>query len=667
MMPKPWQTLAYCASNVVAILAALYIAFWLDLDRPYWAMFTVFIVSQPISGAVRAKAVFRFAGTLAGAAMSVFLVPPLVQSPLLLCLAVSGWIAFCLYAALQDRTPRSYAFLLSGYSVAIVGLSTVNAPTAVYDVALSRFEEITIGIICATIAHSVFFPLNLGEVLRSKAEWAIRRSAGIAAKALAAPASAPSVEDVAAVAETVTELHRLYSQIGFETSNVPRVPAVMAALLDRLAVIVPSASLMVQAVRGAGDAMPGPAGATLDGAAAVFVAIAAGRPADIDGAIADLEAEIEALAEEELRDNILSAIAALRFAETILETLRDVAALATALNDRSVLRSVSGLLTGNLKRPLYNDKVLALLSAAAAAGSVLVTCSLWIYNAWPEGFVAAQFAAIVCCLFATQDGPSEVIGKAVIGILVALPFGALYEFAILPRTDGFVSLALVLSPMLLLLSYMQTSEKLEGAGQVLAIAFSGALALQESFAADFASFVNSNLAEIIGPLIAIAMLLIFRTIDPAWNARRIWRSGRSAVSDLARGADGMSQGWPLQMFDRIGLSATRLASVAKDRLEPDLLQDLRVGLNVSTLHQVAPEVPAVVRAAIRRVADAIAELYASDEGASRPSAPEIRNKLATLSELLVQSHSSEDRMRGLVAVCSLRADLSAGSHAVRPA
>src|SRR5579859_8210386 len=96
-MPRWSEKLTYCIANVAAVLAALYISLWLDLDRPYWAMFTVFIVSKPISGAVRAKGVYRFAGTLVGASISVFLVPPLVQSPVLLSLATSIWVAFCVF------------------------------------------------------------------------------------------------------------------------------------------------------------------------------------------------------------------------------------------------------------------------------------------------------------------------------------------------------------------------------------------------------------------------------------------------------------------------------------------------------------------------------------------------------------------------------------------
>jgi hypothetical protein len=67
VMTMPLKKLAFALANTAAVLAALYIAFARDLERPYWAMFTVFIVAKPISGAVRSKAVYRFCGTSAGA------------------------------------------------------------------------------------------------------------------------------------------------------------------------------------------------------------------------------------------------------------------------------------------------------------------------------------------------------------------------------------------------------------------------------------------------------------------------------------------------------------------------------------------------------------------------------------------------------------------------
>ena len=62
-------------------MLALWIAFGLDLRNPWWAMVTVYLTSQPLlSGALRARAVYRVLGTLLGAIATVVIVPNLVDS-----------------------------------------------------------------------------------------------------------------------------------------------------------------------------------------------------------------------------------------------------------------------------------------------------------------------------------------------------------------------------------------------------------------------------------------------------------------------------------------------------------------------------------------------------------------------------------------------------------
>jgi uncharacterized membrane protein YccC len=660
-MPRWTEKLTYCIANVAAVLAALYIAFWLDLDRPYWAMFTVFIVSKPISGAVRAKGVYRFIGTLVGASMSVFLVPPLVQSPVLLSLAVSAWVGLCLFFALQDRTPRSYAFLLAGYSVAIVGLSAVNAPTAIFDVALSRLEEISIGIACAAIAHSVFFPRNFGDILRCKAEAALANAALVASNAFGLEPKAPSVRQVASLASVVTEMHTLYSQTSFETSNVRRAPMVMAGLLDRISVILPKASSIAGALaaRQRVGEIPDPLRAELSDAATMLKAVGEGKVANFDATLANLEALSEMLDEEDTTESIELEQLVVRHAEDLLRSVQEGAVLASALTDADAAGEVSALLPDSDKRPLYRDQALALLSAASAAGATLVACFLWIWTSWPEGFVAAQFAAICCSLFATLDRPSEVIGEAVLGIIISLPIAAIYEFAILPGVDGFASLALVLSPMLILFSFLQTFERLEGAAMVIAIAFSGALALQESFASDFASFINANLAEICGPLIAVAMLLVFRTIDPVWNAKRMIRSVWRSVNDLSRAAPKNPGAWALQMFDRVGMAAQRLDLDGANAVQPDLLRDIRVGLNIIALQGLKDQFTSTMKAAMQDVVSRLSEAYQAAVSHASPSRfAALSNRLDVLADLFSQMPRCEERLDGLIAVNGLRLDLA---------
>jgi uncharacterized membrane protein YccC len=50
-----------------AAMLALYIAFAIGLDRPYWAMTTVYITARPLTAMMRSKAVYRLIGRLVGA------------------------------------------------------------------------------------------------------------------------------------------------------------------------------------------------------------------------------------------------------------------------------------------------------------------------------------------------------------------------------------------------------------------------------------------------------------------------------------------------------------------------------------------------------------------------------------------------------------------------
>ncbi len=71
----------FSMKTFAAAMIAFYIALSLDLDRPYWAIATVYIVSQPLSGAMRSKGAYRISGTLLGASAAIAMVPNLVDAP----------------------------------------------------------------------------------------------------------------------------------------------------------------------------------------------------------------------------------------------------------------------------------------------------------------------------------------------------------------------------------------------------------------------------------------------------------------------------------------------------------------------------------------------------------------------------------------------------------
>ena len=114
MNPPSRAELLFSAKSFAAAMLALYLALSIGLPRPFWAMLTAYVVSSPLSGAVRSKAVYRVGGTLLGSMATVLMVPGLANSPELLTLALACWVGLCLYISLHDRTPRSYVFMLAG-------------------------------------------------------------------------------------------------------------------------------------------------------------------------------------------------------------------------------------------------------------------------------------------------------------------------------------------------------------------------------------------------------------------------------------------------------------------------------------------------------------------------------------------------------------------------
>ncbi len=74
---------------------ALTVAYYLDLDEPYWAMTSAAVVSFPTVGGVISKSLGRIAGSLLGACAALMIAGQTLNDPWLFLFAMSGWIALC--------------------------------------------------------------------------------------------------------------------------------------------------------------------------------------------------------------------------------------------------------------------------------------------------------------------------------------------------------------------------------------------------------------------------------------------------------------------------------------------------------------------------------------------------------------------------------------------
>src|SRR5215470_18218086 len=108
-----------------SVCLALFVAFWLELDDPFWAGTSAAIVCQPQLGASLRKGWFRMIGTVVGAVMIVVLTAFFPQDRIAYLGLLALWCSICAFGATVLHNFASYAAALAGYTAAIVGAGTL--------------------------------------------------------------------------------------------------------------------------------------------------------------------------------------------------------------------------------------------------------------------------------------------------------------------------------------------------------------------------------------------------------------------------------------------------------------------------------------------------------------------------------------------------------------
>jgi uncharacterized membrane protein YccC len=585
-----------------AAMLALYIAQAVGLDRPYWAMATVYIVAHPLSGALRSKAVYRLIGTFIGAAATVALVPNLVDSPELLSGALALWIGGCLYLAVLDRTPRGYAFMLAGYTAALVGFPVIATPDAVWDTAVSRVEEIWLGIVCATVVGSVVLPRPVGPVLRARlVAWRLGADR-LALDALAAEGASDAEVGRArlGLAGDAVELATLTTHLAYDTSALHGATALVAALEQRFVILLPVSAAIrdrLADLRAVGGVTP--ALAALLARLSVWIAtepdaVAPGEAAALRAEVARIEASTEAEGGWGGWDGMLRESVLVRLSE-LIDLRQDFVTLRNAILAPGGPQRMPHLAVRVADRPrIHRDHFMAALRGAVAALALLATCGYWIAAGWPDGSLAAELAAVACCFTAAQDDPVPALKGLLVAVLLASLFAAIGQFAVLPLASNFEMLSLAMAAFFIpagLLATIPATQKL-GA---LPIFTATLLALQESYAADFAAWANGTGAALLGVGVAVAVSAIVVPAGAALSLRRRLRANWADLAEAARSrTSGERLGLAALFLDRMGLLAPALAVAAPDEQVTSVaaMADLRVGINLVDLNAVRHDMPA---------------------------------------------------------------------------
>jgi|TARA_R110002033_G_scaffold20278_4_gene51258 uncharacterized membrane protein YccC len=155
----------YIIKSTTAGLLALCICMYFNLAMPQTSVFTVFIVMQPFSGLVFSKSYYRFVGTVIGTIMAIILVGAFAQDRVSFTLFFALWVGLCSVISFMSRNFMSYGFVLTGYTIALVAMPTIENPLNVFTYGIDRLSEVVIGLLCASFISEILFPQKLSNTL----------------------------------------------------------------------------------------------------------------------------------------------------------------------------------------------------------------------------------------------------------------------------------------------------------------------------------------------------------------------------------------------------------------------------------------------------------------------------------------------------------------------
>ncbi len=659
MRLQDFEAALFAVKCLIAALIAFYVAARVGLPRPYWAVATSYIVAQPLSGAVLTKAVYRLLGTLLGGAAAVALVPTFVNEPMGLSVALAVWLGLCVYLALLDRTPRSYVFLLAGYTASIIGFPSVDVPGTIFITAAERVQEITIGILAGSIVHGAVFPRTVTARLLERIDAIVRDSELWSIASLAGAGVDAARLEQARLTADLQEIDQLAASLPFDTARVVPSGRAVRALQDQLSLLLPLACTVddrLRELRRSPDDLPAPIAALLTRTAAWLAATPGTHAICADQLIAAARA-LESLSEGEPIWREMLILSLLARIDALVRAHRECRVLCEKIKSPQWRAGLKELLAAPSARRHHNDPGLALRAAAGTVTTVVLGSMFWIRTGWVDGGQAILMAGVCCSLFGNVDTPTPALLRFVGGFVVGLLASALYGFVILPRASDYATVAAVLAPAFLMLGSMLATPTIARFSLGCLVAFPNTVGLYLNYDPDFYTFINTALAQLLGVAFATTMLGAYRTMDDVASMARVRRACFRDIALRAAGRNNDTQQWLGRMLDRFGLLLAG-HSPAHDALLLHALKSLRIGFVAGELDELGRTSSARERGLIKTALNGIGRHFSTlDPIRPAPPAPELLADIDSIVTAFAAEGTPVRRRRGLMLLTSLRRNL----------
>jgi len=669
----PRSAVIFSGKNLIAGMCALYIALAAGLENPAWAVVTAYIVAQPHAGASLSKATFRLAGTFVGVCVAIFMVPPLVQTPALLNLTLAIWLGICVAASLIDRTSRSYFFALAGYTSCIVIFPILTHPQDIFTYGLSRFEEISIGIVCSAVVHAVLLPVSTVPILSKHLEQTLNDSKAVCIEALTPDVPERVAPDRRQLAVAINELHELLLHASFDSPYRMAELLTIRTAISRLERLVPLSMAVTDRI----DEL------YLNGALhddlKKFLEEVRKWFACEEPNLQISEADAILRRSEHLKpvpDNAINWQEALIYnlTERVVDLIQQYVAflkISRIIEYAHVVREYSPTERKRISRKRYpllpraidRDWRGAVGAGLATAITMFLGNILWIKSGWADGYSAAMMAGVYFAVYSGTPNPSLMLKNKFFGVVLRLLIGLIYMEAILPTASSFEAMILVLAPALLIIGIMMALPKYSALSFNFVIGIFNPTIVDRTFHPGFELYVNSGLATLTGIYFAMFMMSMTRFLWVDGMVRRNLTAGRRDIAFLRYISRDAQPLWRSRMAHRIGLLTPRMATTfSNNGVQPDdALRDMMIGGALSQLYTSCVDAPPAVHKLGQKLVLNVADYYR--KLLHQPDLPPSEALRKQIDDCFVHTAACPTLMLGMIlALTSLRRNMFPTVH-----
>lgn len=595
--------LIFACKTFVAGMLALFISFELDLINPMWSIGTVMIIANPYSGMVSSKCVYRLIGTVAGAVIALLLTPHFINTPWLFTVILSLWVGFALYVSLLDRTPRSYVFMLAGYSTAMIVYNAITYIDTynIFDIAVARVLEISVGVVSSAVVSATFFPVHVGAMIKQRVNKTLNDLEATFEKLIAVQETPENYTQVLSViTRDASDIHALAVHLAYEKGELKGMTKPLQEMLHQVSLVVANLVALSQRVKQLEHLHLVNLVSHLDMLRQHTVTFLKQEkslvPADLQTLPIGFEEDFAELISKATSEQKVVLAALKMDVRHFIANILAVKLLWQQIQqgNKEIPIEITAITT---KYPsLHRDHGIAIRGGISAVVITFIVTAAWILSGWKAGFMMAQMGAITACILTALDNPVPVLRIFIWGSIVSAGLVFLYAFGIFPHVTHFWQLALVLFPVFLVAVTMMANQMLMPVGMVLGINTMMGLNLHNKYSMDAVSYLDSSFAMVLGVLVSLIVIDLVRAVSPDASATRILTLHYQAMRQALNLSYGSEFKIHLRsMLDRVGVLNTKMVQnpEVKISIQNALIESSSI-IDLVRLQEISQKLPQLV-------------------------------------------------------------------------